>query len=691
MAESSMVSSQNGGASGTVAWEPETPFINVPIVPRAEPAASSRPFVTRPTIETPFSSEYAGDDTRAGPHGEAFAALMSELYDEEFAEALEDLVNDASAVVEEGFATEVGDPDRDRFAMERAVRDYLEPLERATEEMLDQLAAELGDRDLAAMSEAEVDALFEGFTPRESDLPPSFEGFLGGVLKKAKGALKGALKVASTIAMPHTLILNRLKGLVAPMLNRVLRLAINKLPVSIRPIATQLAQRFLGTKARARAASRPRGAANGPSASVATEPVAPIGTDATDAADTGDTADTGGDRVDASAADPATVQEEADTQLAAFLLGAENFEAEVAAEELAASHMVPTIDPMQTLDRSRRQFVNDVTQLEEGEDPAPAVEQFVPAILGALKVGIKMIGRPRVVKFLAGHVAKLITKYVGQQQATPLSRALVDTGLRLVSLEAADEEDESIAGHTLAATVEDTVNRLVQTAPAAAWQNEALLETYVQEAFQDAASAHFPDTLIREELHESSTANGAWVALPAKTSKKRYKKYTRPFEATITPQIASTVKTFGGITLAAFLRDRLGVRVNQPVRARVHLYEAIPGTRLSIIALHERGVAGLGTARRQAWALFHPLTPEAAGLLLSEPKLGRPVPAAFLVRRRMTAVGQRFYYLEFPNASVRVRLAPRQSGKASAPGALQPNPDRNRLHQTADSHRAVLQ
>jgi hypothetical protein len=233
-----------------------------------------------------------------------------------------------------------------------------------------------------------------------------------------------------------------------------------------------------------------------------------------------------------------------------------------------------------------------------------------------------------------------------------------------MSLEA-PESETNFAGQALAATVEDTVNRLVQTAPPAAWESEPLLETYAYEAFQQAASAHFPDPFIREELHETAHASGAWTPMPQQTPRKRYKKFSRVLDVSITPQIAAAVKTFGGHSLRSFIQDRMGVAVDRPLRARVHLYEAIPGTRLSIIALHERGVAGLGHARRHGWSLFHPLTPEAAGLLLGEPGLGRPVPPAFLVRRRVTAVGQRFYYLEIPGA--RVRLVPRHAGRASRP------------------------
>ena len=133
----------------------------------------------------------------------------------------------------------------------------------------------------------------------------------------------------------------------------------------------------------------------------------------------------------------------------------------------------------------------------------------------------------------------------------------------------------------------------------------------------------------------------------------------------MTPQIAAAVKTFGGTPLRRVLRDQLGVHVNKPIRARAHFYEAIPGTTRSLIAFHEKGVPGLGSARREAWTQIHPLTPEVAGLLVNEPGLGRPADPAFIANRNQVAVGQRLYYLEIPGA--RVRMAPRGPRMAAAP------------------------
>lgn len=634
--------------SSAVGWEPETPFLRDVTIPTGAGTAAAtspaRAFASAYELESPFVSEYVGEEGFPGPQAELFASLVGELYDPEFEEALEDLVNEAAAIAEEQLSFEYEDPAQQRLEMERALRDYLHPLERAAEAMLDRLAAGVGGKDVSQLSESELEAVLDQFAPAEPGLSPTFENILGGVFKKAKKLVKRAAKAVGKV-LPHAIIFNKLKGLVRPLLERVLRHAIDKLPVALRPIAQQLAKRLLGVRVAAPAEPAPPAAGAGDAVGGGADP-----------------ADGGGEPA---AADPADIQGDLDSELAGYLVQGEDFERVAAVERTLADQATPVGDPIRELERARADFARQVIGMEEGEDPRPLVEQFVPAILTALRLGISVIGRPRVVNFLAGLVAKLIGKYVGQQPAVALSRALVDSGLRLVSLEAAAETKPVAAGYALASTVEDTVSRLVQTAPEAAWESEALLEGYVAEAFQGAAAAHFPDPLIRPELHEAAQASGAWVALPEGTARKLYKKYTRIIEVTITPQAAAAVKTFRGIALRDFLKNRLGLAVDRPIRARAHLYEAISGTRLGLIALYEKRVSGLGSWRREARSLIHPLTQEAAGLLLNEPGLGRPVDPQFLARRGKVAVGQRFYYLEIPGA--RVRMAPRGPKKGSRP------------------------
>jgi len=621
------MSSNGNVATETIGMEPESPFLSdvlpTPGAATIAVTSASRAFGPASRVESPFVAEYETEQPESGPQSEAFAALVGELYDQEFEEALEDLVDEASAVAEDRFTFEADDAMRSRLEMERSVRGYLQPLERAADEMLERMATDLAGKDLASLTEAQLDEAFDQFSPSATGLSPTFENILGGLLKKAKAAVSKVGKF-----LPQGIILNKLKGLVRPLLDRVLKFAIDKLPVSLRPIAGQLAKRFLGVAPKSETESTQ-------------------------------------ERDEEAAAAPAVIQAELDARFAGYLLQGEDFERDVAVQQWDVDRETPIGDPVRELERGRAEFARRVTRLDDGQGAAPVVEQFVPAILAALKVGISVIGRPRVVNFLAGLVAKLITKYIGQEQAVALSRALVDTGLRAVSLEAEAESDPMVAGYALASTVEDTINRLVQTAPEAAWESEELLEAYTREAFLEAASAHFPDPLIREDLHEAAQASGAWIALPVGSPRKQYKKYSRIVEVTITPQTAAALKTFGGLTLASFLKDRLGVTVDKPIHGRAHLYEAIPGTRLSLIALHEKRVPGLGTARRGSWSLFHPLTPEAGGLLMNEPGLGRPVSPVFLARRGRAAVGQRFYYLEIPGA--RVRMAAPAPGKPARP------------------------
>jgi hypothetical protein len=88
----------------------------------------------------------------------------------------------------------------------------------------------------------------------------------------------------------------------------------------------------------------------------------------------------------------------------------------------------------------------------------------------------------------------------------------------------------------------------------------------------------------------------------------------------------------------------LGVEEGAEVEAEVSLYETLPGTTLPDIAREESETPG--TAGATSAAQLHPLTPEAAGLLLGEPRMGRDAPAD--TGPRNIGVGQRLYHLSIP-------------------------------------------
>ena len=254
------------------------------------------------------------------------------------------------------------------------------------------------------------------------------------------------------------------------------------------------------------------------------------------------------------------------------------------------------------------------------EDLAPAVEQFVPALLGALRVGINLVGRPKVVRFLAGYLGQLIKRWVGPKLSGPLSNAIVDTGLRLVALEAEGDANEArtdeAAPVALASVVEDTVRRLAESEDYVL-ENEDLMQLAAADAFGQAVASHFPQRFVRPGLHQAPSIGGTFVARRPR-SVRTYRKYSRMPEVELTAQIADALPTFGGTTVGAVLR---AAGATFPIRARMHIYQSATGTTLPRMIRVDR--ANGGGRGRAASSQVHPLTPEAAGLLLREPQARR--------------------------------------------------------------------
>jgi hypothetical protein len=461
------------------------------------------------------------------------------------------------------------------------------------------------------LGESELESFIDRYAP-QTHLSPTFENFLGGLAKKAVNLAKKGVQAVGKLGL--NAILPKLKQLINPLLQKVLGMAINKLPVALRPVAEQLAKRWLKQEFEEE------------------------------------------DVLEAENATPdiSGIQREFDQQMANLLFSREDVEREVAIAEYIRDAQKPlTHDRFRELDRARSRFIQQLGELREGEDLTPLLEQFIPAILPVLKVGINLAGRSNIVSYFAKWLAKLIGRFVGPQYTPALSQAIVDVGLRLINLESTPEDESMAARSAVAATVEDTV-RQVAALPEYILDNQELLEGFALEAFEQAAAENLPPVLpervyeMRPELRETTGIKTAWVLQPLRGKKKHYKKCTRVFETVITPHIAQSVKTFCNVPLSEFLQDRLGLAPGRPVKARVHLYEAIPGTLLSQVCKSEKYVPGLGST--STWNNLHPLTPEAAGIMIDEPGLGREMPPKYLDHQPLTAVGQRLYYLEIPEA-----------------------------------------
>ncbi len=602
---------------------PQSPFLDIGGYVSGEwedvstPEASSAQY----QAETPFRSVYEleGQTDTLDPQAEEFASFLAELHDRQFDEAVFELVNEAANLYESRFEGEHEGLGSRGVQAERMLERHFTPLVEGAEGLLEALAERVEDRDPTSLSEAELDDFISHYAP-VSGLAPNFEEFFGFLKDKLKKVASTGLAMAKRgikagLMLGLGPILRKLKPLIKPLLAKVLHFAIRKLPISLQPIAQKLAGRFFQETAEEESALEEGEAASG---------------------------------------DIGQIQREFDLELAQLLFAQDPAEQELAFAAFVSEAQQPASDPLSILDQARDRFVDRIGQLREGEDATPVVEEFLPAILPVLKTGIRLIGRERVVNYLAKLLAKLIVRFVGRRYTPVLSQAIVDAGLRLIHLEATPEDEARVAGQAVANTLEETV-RLVAASPEYILEDVALLEGFVLEAFESAAASNLPPILSekvyieRPELRETTGVRGAWIAEPLR-GKKYYKKFTRIFDVSLTPHMAQAIRTFGGVPLATAMRNLAGLQGGRSIKARVHLYEAIPGTWLSRISKHEKHVAGLGTAAKSAWSQIHPLTPEAAGMLLSQPGLGREVPEQYLADRLMTGLGQRFYYLEVPEA-----------------------------------------
>ena len=513
---------------------------------------------------------------------------------------------------------------------DRLVTQRFSQLARESEAMVDAMAREFGPRDEARIVEREVETFFEQYLP-SVQVDPAFENFFGKLLKKVGKVVK---KVAGTAwqgikKIGLGPILAQIKALIKPLLDRVLQKAIGKLPEVLQPAAQRLAEK-LGF-----AVPKPAE----PAAASVSDPAPAAG-------DAPTPPESVGSPVQAAAgSDPTAMQKEFDEQIAGALLAGDEVELAMEVTQLRGS-AVPAPPVFANLDDARERFIQELETLKPGESPEPYVQNFLPAVLPALRLGMRIIGRPRVINFLAPLLARLIAKLIGPEQAPALSRAIVDAGLRLLSLEMSEQEKSGLAASAVAATVEETINR-VASLPEHILDDQELLEGFTLEAFEQAAAANLPAVLSeatyrqRPELLEAGV-NAAWVLMPLR-GRKRYKRCTRVFKVSITPHMAEEVESFEGVPLSDYLQDQLGLPEGAEVEAEVHLYEALPGTTVADIARSETETPGLGAADEATVAQLHPLTQEAASSLLGKPGLGRRSP--FASNRWNVASGQRLFHL----------------------------------------------
>jgi hypothetical protein len=606
----------------------ESPFLDIKSFMAEE--VTSETYEASTTTVSPFLTLYEAESGgMVDPQSEEYVTFLNQLYDEEFDEALSSLVDEATEIYETHFGPEHEheDPRTVGYRAERMLNQHFAPLVGESEALFEFLARELNQRDPNRLSDEEIESMLERYQP-SSQLAPNFDQLFGSLKNLAKKAVSTVANVAKKgLAAAATLglgpVLNKLKGLIKPLLQRVIQKAIDKLPPTLRPIAEKLKDKL------------------------------PFLKEFEESDDFATEADSRGDLSE--------LQYEFNMEVANLLFADNEAEQDLEIAKVVREQNVPDSYPIAELDQARERLIDNLQHLQEGESPAPYIENFLPALLPALRLGVKLVGRQKVVNFLANLLAKLLQKFVGPQVAPALSKAVVDAGLRLLQMETTEDESRSAAS-AIAATVEETVQR-VAALPEYVLDNQELLEGFALEAFEQAAAANLPAILPEEtykkrpELAEAKKVRGMWLMRPGK-GHRRYKAFTRKFRKLATPHQLSELETQDGLPLSSYLEEQLGMAPGEEAEAVVHLYEVLPGASLSEIVRHETHIPRINGT--DAHEQLHPLTREAAAVLTGEPALGREMEHS---NGNDAQVGQRYYYLEIPGK--RPLTVPAPAGKTA--------------------------
>lgn len=591
----------------------ESPFLRMATSEDRE-AKGSNSFSSE-TFQSPFAE--APNETVSENETEAmFSEAFAEFRDESFDEAVANLADETEEVVMGRFSSEALGNENQR---ERLAETHLAPIAFEAEQYLSNLQKGLAGQDLQSLNSEQLSEVLDRFDPETASLSLGGEQFIGGLIRKAKSVVNFVKKAAGTVgkALGGLLgpVLEKLKKFVKPLLKRVLSFAIGKLPTPIQPAAKMLADRIFGSESENFENEGPASPTN--------------------------------------LSDIEALTESFDESLASAVTGA--FEGQFESETMESNEAYESNEAgreLLQLAEARQTLIDKIANAKDNENLEPAFEQFLPAILGALRLGINLVGRPKVVGFLAKYLAQLISRFVGPSMAGPLSNAIVDVGMRLITLEAEQGEhgaypSQNIAPTALASVVEEAT-RLFAENEAYVLENQELMQLAAAEAFGEAIATHFPQQFVRSDLQQSPSLGGTFVVRKPR-SVRRYSKYNRLPEIEITPQIANAVPIFGGGRLGASLR---AAGVSFPFRARLHIYQASAGTSLSSIMRNDQKhmtQAGKFLMSEN----IQPLTTQAAALLLREPQIGIDVPGRYLKSPRRVAVGQRFYVLEPMGQSAR--------------------------------------
>ena len=280
------------------------------------------------------------------------------------------------------------------------------------------------------------------------------------------------------------------------------------------------------------------------------------------------------------------------------------------------------------------------------------MEQFIPAVMAVLPIArtvIGIIGRQRVVNTLAKFLAGFVARYVPRRRRD----AALDGRSSTPACGCSRSRRRRRPTPTSPACAErgDRADRRGHRAPRRRARRGDLRGAGAPRgrASPRRSTTPPPRTSRRSCSSPSSTRHRPrrrGSSMPLGRRRKYYKKYTHVFDVEITPQIAESLKTFGGTTLARVpegpaRRDAAGARARPP----------LPGDRRARRCGGSRGSSGTCRGLGRVRARRRDPAPPAhvAGRGDAAPAArgsAATCPARSCSSRAPIAVGQRFYYLE---------------------------------------------
>jgi hypothetical protein len=311
------------------------------------------------------------------------------------------------------------------------------------------------------------------------------------------------------------------------------------------------------------------------------------------------------------------------------------------------------------LDDARNRFINGLIS-EPHPDIQRLTQEFIPALIPILKGAITIIGRDKVVDFIASYAAKLLNPLVGQQLSTPLSKVVTDVGLRLMALEVPEHvPGKELMAQMIVNTIGETVERVSDLPQAILEGEDEVLQSFIHKSMVESIKNNIPDVgLNRQAIMSRNIPIGVnWVH----KDKGRYKSLSRVHKMTLDPNTAQRIKTWRhGETLYDVLRKYQGWNGKTPVSVTIHVFEPVIGTRFTNIASRHLGGSGPEYIRQ-----ILPLTKTAATLLLKDPTIAiRRRKRSLEKGRRFKSPWKRFYYVKITPSTEQARTPTTGMGKA---------------------------